>query len=721
MNLTEKKQNEEMLNEEQKATTQSIEQPTSVNEDTSNTEAVENSIENSVEEITNNENPKTIAEEETAIDLEEKLVEESQIQTLETEGENSEVEIKDTKETEKISIEENSTKEEVELEIKTKKQEPQKSEPKEESDNLPLVSLEEIKDFDFPQLIEKSESILECTDFPKIKEAFAIILVRQKELEQEYLQKLLLEKNNKVEQETEKEENTEEQEAEVDPLLELKQKFESIKAKYSKLRKEFQQKQEAEKLRNFELKNELLNELKTLIDSEETLKQTWEDFKNIQQKWKEIGHVPHTQNQELWNNFNFLVDKFLDKVKLNRELRDLDSRKNLEAKIEICEKIEELLLSDSIEDSFKKLRDLQIKWREIGPVPSSNREELNTRFLEALDRINLKRKESYEGYRNQLEKNLELKQAFIVKIKEINEVEPKTVNEWSKKTKEVEELLKMWRSVGTVPKKDNNIIWDNFKSEINLFFDIKKKYFERLKEEQLENYNKKLLLCKQAEALQDSTDWRKTTEELISLQNEWKEIGTVPRRYSEVLWKRFRGACDVYFNNKQKHFANASEIENKNLQLKEELIEEMSKFEFSEDNQQNLLAIKEFQRKFFGIGRVPIKQKDKIQSKFQENVNNLLNKLNISKKEKRDYDLKNKYENMASSKGGEENLRKESFHISNKISKLESDISLWENNIEFFAKSKNADLLTREFRDKIEKAKAEVVIQKEKLKMLRSM
>jgi len=773
MNLTEKNQSEKMLTDELTTANQSIKQPTSVNEDTSNTEAVEIPIENSEEEITNINESKKQAKLDTEEDSKELVkdpdvqvseptidkpetvnTDKEQIETVEaTELSTKEIEIQSV-ETEKVedskevveetevkvdepTIDKPETASPVKEEIETveaaeqsdketevqseklaaKKSKEKTSETKEE-ENVALVSYEEIKDFDFPQLIEKSESILECVDFPKIKDAFAVILIRQKELEQDYEQKLLLEKNNKTE--VEKEE-TQEKEIEVDPLAELKQQFNNIKSKYSKLRKEHQQKIETEKLRNFELKNELLNDLRLLIESEETLKQTWEDFKNIQQKWKEIGHVPHTQNQELWNNFNFLVDKFLDKIKLNRELRDLDSKKNLESKIEICEKIEELLISDSIEDSYKKLREYQIRWREIGPVPSAKRDELNTRFIQALDRINLKRREGYDSFRLQLEKNLELKQAFIVKIKEINEQEPQTVNEWTQKTKEVEELMKMWRSVGTVPKKDNNVVWEIFKEEVNLFFDIKKKFFEKLKQEQLENYNKKLLLCKQAEALQDSTDWRKTTEELISLQNEWKSIGPVPRRYSDSLWKKFRAACDVYFNKKQAYFANAAESEHNNLKLKEELIEKMSQFEFSEDNQENLAAIKDFQRKFFALGRVPIKQKDKIQAKFQENVEKLLGKLNISKKEKRDYDLKNKYESMASGRGGEETIRKESFHISNKISKLESDINLWENNIEFFAKSKNADILTKEFREKIENAKAEVVIQKEKLKMLRSM
>lgn len=580
-----------------------------------------------------------------------------------------------------------------------------------------LITVDEIKNFDFVQLFEKAETVLKFDNFLTVKAAFAIITNRYKELESEYFE------NKETKTNATSNEEPDSTQADVTPIDELegfRLKFEELKSRYSYQRRDYLKNIEAEKVKNYELKSNLLNDLKQLIESDESLRKTWDDFKLIQSKWKEIGHVPQALNQELWNNFNFLVDKFLDKVKLNKELRDLDSKKNLERKIEICEKLEELSLSEDIEVSFKKVADYQNKWREIGPVPSLMRDELNARYLAALNMISSKRKDNYENFRQQLEKNLEIKKAFITKIKEINEQEIHNITEWNKKTEEVEELMKMWRSVGIVPKKENNQIWEEFQQENKTFYNNKRKYFEKIKDEQLENYNKKLLLCKQAEALQDSNNWKKTTEELIALQEEWKTIGTVPRRYADTLWKQFRSACDTFFNNKQAYFANAVESEQQNYKLKENLIEQIEKFEFSADNQKNLAAIKEFQKQFYNIGRVPIKHKDIIQNKFQEKIDVLLQKLNISKKEQLNFDLKNKYETLASSKGGGDSIKKESFQISSKISKLESDIKIWENNVEFFAKSKNADILTKEFRDKIESAKSELLILKQKLKMIKS-
>jgi len=580
-----------------------------------------------------------------------------------------------------------------------------------------LITVDEIKNFDFVQLFEKAETVLKFDNFLTVKAAFAIITNRYKELESEYFENKEAKANATSNEEVD---STQAEVARIDELEGFRLKFEELKSRYSYQRRDYLKNIEAEKVKNYELKSNLLNDLKQLIESDESLRKTWDDFKLIQSKWKEIGHVPQALNQELWNNFNFLVDKFLDKVKLNKELRDLDSKKNLERKIEICEKLEELSLSEDIEVSFKKVADYQNKWRDIGPVPSIMRDELNARYLAALNMISSKRKDNYENFRQQLEKNLEIKKAFITKIKEINEQEIHSITEWNKKTEEVEELMKMWRSVGIVPKKENNPIWEEFQQENRTFFNNKRKYFEKIKDEQLENYNKKLLLCKQAEALQDSNNWKKTTEELIALQEEWKTIGTVPRRYADTLWKQFRSACDTFFNNKQAYFANAVESEQQNYKLKENLIEQIEKFEFSADNQKNLAAIKEFQKQFYNIGRVPIKHKDIIQNKFQEKIDVLLQKLNISKKEQLNFDLKNKYETLASSKGGGDSIKKESFQISSKISKLESDIKIWENNVEFFAKSKNADILTKEFRDKIESAKSELLILKQKLKMIKS-
>ncbi len=583
--------------------------------------------------------------------------------------------------------------------------------------NEPLISDTEIAEYDIKKLLEITEAVLEHDDFPKIKAAMLLIRSQYEKLESEHEQQDLI-KNS------ESKEDEEDSGAETEVTDEFKvqsEHFRKLLNKYSRLRKAHNEKLEAEKLRNYDLKKQILEDLKLLVESEETLQKTWEDFKQLQQRWKEIGHVPPNQSQDLWNNFNHLVDLFLDKVKINRELRDLDYRKNLETKLEICEKIEELLLDDSVESAFKRLGELQTLWRETGPVPSDKRDEINTRFTTAIEKLKEKRREKYETFRAELDKNLEFKKALIVSIKEINEQEFTTAKSWGHKTTKVEELMKLWKGTGPVPKKYNEEIWSEFKQEMNRFFAEKKAFFSKMKDELMENYNRKQLLCKQAESLQESTEWRNTTQELIALQNEWKSIGPVPHRYSDSVWKQFRTACDIFFNRKKDFFSNLDKHEEENLKAKKEIIEQMLAFEFGDDNKANLESIKDFQRRFFETGRVPIKEKDKIQSTFQKTVDSLLDKLKIGRDEKRRFDMKQKLESMIHAKSGKEDIKKETFAIASKISKLDADIQLWENNIEFFAKSKNAEILTKEFREKIEKAKAELLILKEKQKLMRDM
>ncbi len=583
----------------------------------------------------------------------------------------------------------------------------------------PLVTREELVAFDLKQLIEKTEEVLENEDFAGVKAAMILIRNRYDEIEHEIENQVLV-----IETEPKSEdvpEVSEETSGEKNVFNEQKELFSKLLNKYSRIRKQHIEKLEAEKLRNYDLKKQILEELKQLIESEETLQKSWEDFKRLQQQWKEIGHVPPAQSQDLWNSFNHLVDLFLDKVKINRELRDLDYKKNLETKLEICEKIEELLLDESIDNAFRRLGELQTLWRETGPVPSDKREEINARFSASIEKLKEKRKEYYFQFKEELEHNLEVKTALVVKIREINEQEISSAKVWGTNSDAVDELMKLWKNTGPVPKKHNEEIWKEFRQEMNKFFAEKKAFFGKLKDELLENYNRKQLLCKQAESLQESTDWKKTTQELIELQNEWKTIGPVPHRYSDNIWKQFRNACDIFFNRKKEYFSNIDKLEEENLKAKQELIEQMLTYKFGEDNRANLDSIKDFQRRFFDIGRVPIKEKNAIQLSFQKAVDSLLEKLKIGKDEKRRFEMKPRFENQGSPRTGHGDVQKESFAISSKISKLESDIQLWENNIEFFAKSKNAEILIRDFRDKIEKAKAELLILKEKQKLMKGM
>ncbi|PLX10023.1 MAG: hypothetical protein C0598_11320 [Marinilabiliales bacterium] len=483
------------------------------------------------------------------------------------------------------------------------------------------------------------------------------------------------------------------------------------KAKYS-------EQLEKQKIVNLQKKHDILEELKELINSEETLKKTYDEFKAIQERWKEIGMVPAAELSELWKNYHFLVEKFFDKVRINNELRDLDLKKNMEAKIALCEKAEELLVEDSVVKSFKLLQKYHDEYREIGPAPSDKKDELWERFKAATDKINEKRREYYAGIQNIQEDNYKAKLALIEQVQEVVSQEFESIKDWNSNTDKVNNLLKTWKTIGRVPKAHNDEVWETFRGHLNNFFERKRKFFGEVKDQQMNNYNLKLNLCVEAENLQDSTDWKQTTNKLIKLQKEWKAIGPVPRRHSDKIWKRFRAACDVFFNNKSSHFKGRKEEEKNNLKAKEDLIEKIKAFNPTEDKKNNLDTLKEFQRSWVEIGFVPFDKKDKVQSEYREAVDSLLDKMQIKKSELSQEDFKEKVEIMKNSPDSDRVISKERAFLSNKIKKLQEDVTLWENNIGFFTVSSKSSTFKDDFQKKIDKAKKEIEQIKEKIRML---
>ena len=318
---------------------------------------------------------------------------------------------------------------------------------------------------------------------------------------------------------------------------------------------------DAQKLENLAQKQAILEELKQLIASEETLKKTYDDFRVLQDKWKTIGQVPATENANLWNTYHFLVEKFFDKVNINRELRDLDMKKNLDAKIVLCEKAEELMDEKSMAKAFKELQKLHEEWKEIGPVPQDKKDEIWERFKAATDKINAIRREHYSKIQEEQNANLETKTALCEKAEELLAEENTTINAWQKKSEELSELFKVWKTVGPAPKKQNEDIWARFKGTMDTFFAKKKEFFASLKDKQTENLERKINLCIEAEGLQESTEWKKATERFKKMQEEWKTIGPVPKRHADKIWKRFRAACDTFFSRKAEHFGGLKEEE----------------------------------------------------------------------------------------------------------------------------------------------------------------
>jgi hypothetical protein len=499
---------------------------------------------------------------------------------------------------------------------------------------------------------------------------------------------------------------------------ELVVRFDKAFGIYKQKKYVYDQALEKQKHDNLKEKEAILEELRQLIESEEELKKTYDVFKELQEKWREIGPVPQSANNTLWNNYHFLVEKFFDKVKINKELRDLDLKRNLEAKTELCEKAEELLLETSVNKSFQKLQKLHEAWKETGPVPKDKKDEIWDRFKAASDALNEHRQKYYDELREEQNKNYAAKIVLCEKAEQLSEETLKSPKEWQANTDKINELFKVWKTIGFAPKKVNDEVWVRFRTALDTFFKHKKEFFQTYKDEQSENYNQKVNLCLQAEALKDSEDWKRTTDELIALQQEWKKIGPVPRKFSDKIWKRFRAACDEFFNRKSEYFSNIGEKQDENYRKKKELIEKIKKHPYSKDNTDNLNILKEFQREWMEIGHVPIKQKDAIQNEFRKTINDQFDKLNISRKAKSTIGFKNKIENLKNSPHADNIINKERAFLLNKINALQNDIKLWENNIGFFASSKKADVLKSEFENKIQKAKTDIAILEEKLRIL---
>ena len=577
-----------------------------------------------------------------------------------------------------------------------------------------IIAEEGIADGDYEkysreQLVTLLETAVQEADVNAVKSQISLIKVAFLHLSKEA-------KHEMYQQLSAAEGETVEFEVAPDPLDE---RFNAAFAIYKQKKGKFNEELEKQKLVNLSAKSRILDELKVLINSEETLKKTYDDFKVLQEQWRQIGMVPKGDANGLWQNYHFLVEKFFDKVKINKELKDLDLKKNLERKIDICEKAEELLLETSLIKAFKQLQQYHEDWKEIGPVPQEKRDEIWDRFRNATDKINERRREHYSHLEDEMEANFEAKTILCDKAEQVVAKEYKSMKEWQDSTTAVNELLKDWKSIGPAPKKQNNEIWIRFKTSLDAYFNAKKEYFNKLKDEHTHNYNVKLDLCVQAESLRLSSDWKNTTRELINLQNTWKGVGPVPRKYADKIWKRFRTACDDFFKSKAEFFKNIHGVEEENLQKKVDLLKRVQELEPGTDKQASLTVLKEIQREWMDIGHVPIKDKERLQNEFRAAMNKHYDKLKIDASELQTMNYRSRMENIKEQPDANRIITKERASLQNRIAALQEEIKLWENNIGFFANSKQANILKAEFETKIINAKEELTTLEAKLKFLR--
>jgi hypothetical protein len=425
--------------------------------------------------------------------------------------------------------------------------------------------------------------------------------------------------------------------------------------------------------------------------------------------------------KNLWDTYHFHVENFYDYIKINRELRDLDLKKNLEIKLKICESAEELLVEPSILKAFNTLQKYHEQWREVGPVPRDNKDDVWERFKQITSIINKKHQDFFESKKTDQKNNYDAKIALCEKVEEICNSEIASYKDWDAKSKELVELQKIWRTIGFAPKKDNNKIYDRFRTACDTFFNKKREFYSKNKEEQQNNLQQKIDLCLQAEALRENKDWKKATQDFINIQKKWKEVGPIPRKHSDIIWKRFRAACDFFFDKKSEHFSDVDTEQIDNLKLKEDLIAELENFKSTGDVNENLRILKDIQRRWTEIGHVPFKKKDAVQTKFREEIGKLFDQLSINEDKRNMLKFKTKMSSFSESTRGQSKMRMEREKYMIKLKQLENDLVLLDNNIGFFAKSKNADALIEDVKRKIEATRQSIISLKEKIRVIDEM
>ena len=490
----------------------------------------------------------------------------------------------------------------------------------------------------------------------------------------------------------------------VDETLDaVEENFKALYADYKRQRAEYNREQDAQKADNLEKKKAIVEELKALVDSQEDVSALFPAFRALQDRWRETGPVPATDFRDLNNNYQFNVERFYDKVKISHELRDLDFQKNLAAKEKFCEAAEKLSENENIVAAFAELQKLHEQWKEFGPVAKEYRESIWERFQAATAVINKRYQAHFEELKGLQKENLEAKTALCEQLEEIVAREFRTSADWSAASREIIALQEKWRGIGFATKKDNQKIYERFRAGCDAFFGKKKEFYGQFKDEMEVNLAKKEELIQKAEALKDSTDWKKTTEAFIELQKQWKETGAVPRKKSDAMWKRFRAACDAFFEARDKN-AGAAGGSNyyANLKAKKQLIEEINDYTPSEDDAANQEAAAKFAADWQAAGFVPMKEKDAINAAYSEAM-----------KEKFPFWKENRGARPSRGEGRAPSAKDQLVH---KYNALQQEIETYENNIGFFADSRNSEPLIKQMRKKIEKLKEDLAALKEQIR-----
>lgn len=483
-----------------------------------------------------------------------------------------------------------------------------------------------------------------------------------------------------------------------------------IRERRQKLFKE----QEAEKLENLKRKQTIIERIKAMVTSPEEANQQYQEFKQLQQEWKEIKAVPAENNTEIWRSYQLYVEQFYDLLKLNSEAREYDFKKNLEAKTKLCEAAEKLAEEEDAISAFHQLQELHQEYREVGPVAKDLREEVWTRFKAASTVINKRHQQHFEQIRATEEENLAKKTTLCEKAEELLQRACQTSADYEAVTKEIIALQTEWKTIGFAPQKMNVKIFDRFRAACDAFFQKKTQYFKELKERFADNIAKKQALVEQAVALKDSTDWKQTADKLQALQKEWKEIGMVPKKIGDQLWQDFLGACNFFFEARNAANAGTRNTEKDNLQKKLAIIDQLEAL--AEDSADNLQAkMQELIQQFNEVGHVPFKEKDKMYEKYHAALDKVHKILNANSQRRRMDNFKQNIKAVA--KRGEQAVDNERTRLQRRLDQMMQDLKTYENNIGFLSiSSKKGNSMLDEMNRRVEKLKADIELVKQQIK-----
>ena len=497
---------------------------------------------------------------------------------------------------------------------------------------------------------------------------------------------------------------------------EYEQKFKELVSAIKEKRTEIAKAAEQLKEENLEKKNRIIEKIKEFISSGEDVNKYYNEFKQLRQEWNDIKLIPQEKATELWKNYQLYVERFYDLLKINNEFRTYDFKKNLELKTALCEAAEKLEEEPDVVSAFYQLQNLHHEFREIGPVAPEMREEIWGRFKKASTVINKKHQQHFEELKAKEQGNYEAKQAICEKIESIDCTALKTFADWDEKTNEVIALQSEWKTIGFAPQKLNVKIFERFRAACDAFFKAKSEFYKTIKTEKNENLQRKIALAERAEALKDSTDWKKTTEELTRLQKEWKTIGSVSKKYSDAVWNRFISACDYFFEQKKNMFAGQRSEEQANLAAKLELIEQIESIPEDADAAEALKTVKELQEKWNSIGFVPFKEKDKIYKRFIASVDKWYDSYRQGVSDRRISAFKDNIDRIASKDGNAVNgLYRERDKVVKMYESMKSELATYENNMSFLNVSSKNSSFMQEINKKIEKLKSDIKLAEEKL------